>query len=43
MLSASDYWLWGILGSLIIVGPFIYMYKYLKAINTLCADYNHRG
>ena len=43
MLSASDYWLWGILGSLIIVGPFIYMYKYLKAINTLCADFNHRG
>ncbi|WEV76369.1 DUF4234 domain-containing protein [Bifidobacterium sp. ESL0800] len=42
-LSASDFWLWDFLGSLIIVGPFIYFYKYLNAINTLCADYNQRG
>lgn len=42
-LSASDFWLWGVLGSIIIVGPFIYLYKYLHAMNTLAADYNARG
>ena len=39
----SDFWLWGILGSLILVGPFIYRYKHLKSMNLLCADYNVRG
>lgn len=34
---------WNILGSLIIVGPFIYTYKLLHAMNDLCADYNARG
>lgn len=43
MLSASDYWLWNILGSIIIVGPFIYMYKFMKAMNALCEDYNMKG
>lgn len=43
MLSASDYWLWNVLGAFIIVGPFIYMYKFLKAMNALSADYNVRG
>ncbi|WP_300767010.1 DUF4234 domain-containing protein [uncultured Bifidobacterium sp.] len=42
-LSASDYWLWGVLGSLIVVGPFIYMYKFLHAMNELAEDYNQRG
>lgn len=42
-LSASDYWLWNVLGSLIIVGPFIYMYKFLHAMNELAEDYNQRG
>lgn len=39
----SDFWLWGILGSLILVGPFIYRHKHLKSMNLLCADYNSRG
>lgn len=43
LLSASDYWLWYVLGSLIVVGPFIYLYKFFKALNTLAADYNQRG
>ncbi|MBB2954623.1 hypothetical protein FHX77_000003 [Bifidobacterium commune] len=42
-LSASDFWLWKVLGLLIIVGPFVYRYKYLRAMNELCADYNQRG
>lgn len=41
--TAATYWLWNILGSLIIVGPFIYTYKLLHAMNDLCADYNARG
>ena len=27
--GASTFWLWGILGSIIVVGPFIYTYKVL--------------
>lgn len=41
--GASDYWLWNILGKLIIVGPCIYIHKLMKAMNTLNADYNLRG
>lgn len=42
-LSPSDFWLWGVLGSLIIVGPFIYRHKMFKAMNALAADYNVAG
>lgn len=42
-ISASSFWGWKILGALIIVGPFIYLYKMLDAVNTLCADANNRG
>lgn len=42
-VSATDFWLWNILGSFIIAGPFIYMYKVIKAINLICEDYNRRG
>lgn len=41
--GAADYWLWCILGVLIIVGPFVYLYKYLKAINLINADFNQNG
>lgn len=41
--GASDYWLWNVLGSLIIVGPFIYLHKLFKATNLMCADYNVKG
>ena len=41
--GASDFWLWSVLGSLIIVGPFIYLHKYCKTMNYLAADYNERG
>ena len=37
--GASDFWLWNILGSLIIIGPFIYKHKQLKAMNLLNMDY----
>ncbi|MBQ9953748.1 MAG: DUF4234 domain-containing protein [Clostridia bacterium] len=41
--SASDYWLWNVLGALIVVGPFIYMHKLFKAVNQMNAHYNVNG
>ena len=42
-LSATDFWLWDILGSLIIVGPFFYVYKLITAMNKLSEHYNING
>ena len=41
--SATDYWLWNVLGSFIIVGPFIYIHKMATAMNKLSAHYNIYG
>lgn len=41
--SASDFWLWCILGSLILVGPFVYIYKMFKSMNLLSENYNNYG
>lgn len=41
--GAADFWLWGVLGSIIVVGPFIYMHKLLKAMNKLSENYNING
>ena len=41
--SASDYWLWGVLGSLILVGPFVFMHKMLTAMNLINEDFNQYG
>ena len=38
--DAVAFWLWGILGSFVLVGPFIYMHKVAVAMNLLAADYN---
>lgn len=42
-IGAADFWLWNILGSLILVGPFVFIHKLAKAGNLLAADYNARG
>jgi hypothetical protein len=42
-IGASDFWLWGVLGSLIVVGPFVYIHKFLKAMNLINEDYNING
>lgn len=41
--GAEDFWLWGVIGSLIIVGPFVYCHKLFKSMNLINADYliNH--
>lgn len=41
--NAGTFWLWGVLGILIIVGPFVYIYKMLKSMNLLAGDYNFHG
>lgn len=41
--SAASFWLWNVLGCLILVGPFIFTYKLMKAMNLLNADYNVNG
>lgn len=41
--SAKHFWLWDILGSFIICGPFIYTHKLCTAMNLLNGDYNARG
>lgn len=41
--DALDFWLWCVLGSLIVVGPFIFVYRFMKAMNLMNADYNVRG
>ena len=41
--GVKDYWLWGILGSIIWVGPFIFSYKFFTALNKLNENYNQFG
>ena len=41
--GAGTFWGWNVLGALIVVGPFIYLHKLLKAMNLLSADYNAKG
>ena len=40
--TKKDFWLWGVLGSLVIVGSFVYCHKLCTAMNLLCDDYNER-
>ena len=41
--GASSFWLWNILGILIVVGPLVFLHKFLKAQNLINADYNAKG
>ena len=41
--SASTFWLWGVLGSFILVGPFIYQPKMYKAMNLINESFNNIG
>jgi len=42
-IGASTFWLWGVLGMFIIVGPFVSTHKMCAAMNLLAADYNAKG
>ena len=39
----SQFWLWGILGSFILVGPFVFTHKLMKSMNLLNKDFNEKG
>ena len=39
-MSVDVFLIWSILGSLIGIGPLIYLYKLLHSMNELCMDYN---
>ena len=41
--GASDFWLWGVLGSLILVGPFVFIHKMMKSMNLINSHYNIWG
>ena len=41
--GAVDYWLWNVLGSLILIGPLVYIHKLAKASVLIAQDYNTRG
>ncbi|MDD3092813.1 MAG: hypothetical protein PHV04_01675, partial [Clostridia bacterium] len=41
--NPNTFWLWAILGSMIFVGPFVYVHKLSTAMNYICQDYNARG
>ena len=40
--GTSDFWGWGIIGGLFIVGTFVYYHKLCCAMNLLCEDYNKK-
>ena len=41
--GAGTFWGWCVLGSLIGVGPIIYLHKLCKSMNLMNADFNARG
>ncbi len=41
--GAGSFWGWNVLGSFIVVGPFIYLHKLLKSMNLLSKNYNVNG
>lgn len=41
--GVADFWLWNILGSLIIVEPFVYLHKLTKSMNMVNTSYNYYG
>ena len=38
--GTQDFWGWFILGSLILIGPYVYVYRLCRAMNLLCESYN---
>lgn len=38
--GAGSYWGWKIVGTLILVGPLVYLYKLCKSMNLLAEDWN---
>lgn len=41
--GAKDFWLWCVLGSLILAGPLVFVHKLMKSMNFINANYNTCG
>jgi len=41
--SAGTFWLWNVLGGIIVIGPFVYLSKLATAMNMLAGHYNAHG
>lgn len=41
--GAGSFWGWNLLGAFILVGPFVYLHKLLKAVNLINENYNNYG
>lgn len=41
--GAKSFWLWNVLGAIIVVGPFIFYHKLFKTMNVLNQDFNTKG
>lgn len=41
--GAGSFWGWNVLGSFLVIGPFVYLHKLLKAMNLLSEDFNING
>ena len=41
--NAKDFWIWGVLGSLILVGPFVFTHKLMHSMNLINKHYNKFG
>lgn len=42
-ISSTSFWGWYILGTLIIIGPFVYYHKLFTGMNYLCESFNQNG
>ena len=42
-ISAKTWWGWNVLGALIGIGPWVFIYKFCKGFNLMNADYNQKG
>ena len=43
VFGPKDFWLWGVLGILILVGPFVFAHKLMRSMNLINADFNING
>ena len=41
--GAGTFWLWNIVGSIVVIGPFVYLYKLFGSMNKLVDNYNQNG
>lgn len=42
-LTPGSFWLWSVLGTVIVIGPLVYLWKIIRAINMLAKSYNQAG